>query len=121
MDSPIRREFSQIVHSNPSTGEDFIIERNSDAGGSWLQGHIAANYSELVAAFGKPTHAYSGDGKVQCEWDICINDVACTIYDWKEDKAPVAVRDWHIGGTVREAAALVRGALSAWRQSQNSQ
>jgi len=110
-----------IIHNDRETGEDFEIIRDSDAGSSWLQGHLNAGHSELIAAFGKPTHLRSGDGKVQCEWDLRINGVACTIYDWKEDRAPERVRDWHIGGTIPQAVQLVRGALDAWRKSQRAQ
>lgn len=115
------RGFAQIIHFDPTTGDDFVIEADPDAGGSWLQGHIAVSHVELVSAFGAPTHNYSSDGKVQCEWDLRINGVACTIYDWKEDRAPERVRDWHIGGTTPQAVQLVRGALEAWRKSQRVQ
>ena len=109
-----------IIHFDHETGEDFVIARDPNAGG-WLQGHIAVSHSDLVAAFGKPTRLGSGDGKTQCEWDLRINGVMCTIYDWKEDRKPEAVRDWHIGGTSPEAPAMVRGALAAWRSSQRHQ
>lgn len=107
---------TKIIHFDPTTGEDFEILRDPNAGG-WLQGHIAVSHSDLVSAFGKPTHLGSGDGKTQCEWDLRINGVMCTIYDWKEDRAPERVSDWHIGGTDPAAVVMVRGALAAWRSS----
>lgn len=110
---------STIIHFNHETGEDFKIIRDPNAGG-WLQGHVDVSYSDLISAFGKPTHVGSGDGKVQCEWDLRINGVMCTIYDWKEDRAATRVRDWHIGGTTQEAVGLVRGALAAWKTSQHT-
>ena len=107
---------STIIHFDPATGDDFEIVRDPNAGG-WLQGHIAVSHSDLVSAFGKPTHLGSGDGKTQCEWDLRINGVMCTIYDWKEQRKPEGVRDWHIGGTDPAAVVMVRGALAAWRNS----
>ena len=108
------RGFAQLIHFHHETGEDFVVEGEPHAGG-WLQGRVDASYSDLVSAFGSPTHHGSGDGKTQCEWCLRINGVMATIYDWKEDRQPQAVRDWHIGGTTPEAAEMVRGALAAWR------
>lgn len=103
-----------IYHIDPVTGVEFKIVRDPNAGG-WLQGRIDASYADLVAIFGKPTHHGSG-GKVHCEWDLRINGVNVSIYDWKEDKVPERVRDWHVGGTSLEAFRLVDGVLAAWKK-----
>ena len=100
-----------------SEGNEFDILRDPNAGG-WLQGHVYVNYSELVSAFGNPSYFSSGDGKVQAEWQLNINGTGVTIYDYKEGGKPVqSIRDWHIGGTSKDAVEMVRGALGAYRAS----
>jgi hypothetical protein len=116
MENATNNRAKMIIHFDHETGEDFEIVRDPNVGG-WLQGRIAVPYSDLVSAFGSPTHHGSGDGKVQCEWSLRINGVMATIYDWKEDRQPQAVRDWHIGGTDKDAVEMVRGSLAAWRNS----
>jgi len=106
-----------IIHNDPETNEYYEIVPYPTAGG-WLQGHIDASYSDLVGAFGNPTYLGSGDGKTQAEWDLRINGVMCTIYDWKEYGKPVQrIRDWHIGGTDPEATTMVQEALAAWKNN----
>lgn len=107
---------STIIHFDDETGEEFEIIREPNAGG-WLQGHVDVSYSDLVSAFGQPSYLSNGGGKTQCEWDLRINDVFVTIYDWKEDRSHLRVRDWHVGGTSPEAVRLVKGALAAWKKS----
>ena len=55
-------------------------------------------YNDLVNAFGEPTA--SGD-KSCCIWELRINNVPFTIYDWKEPLNPEDFPDhyfaWHIG------------------------
>ena len=99
-----------------SEGNEFDIVRDPNAGG-WLQGHVYVNYSELVSAFGNPHYLGSGDGKVQAEWQLNINGTGVTIYDYKEGGKPVqSIREWHIGGTSKDAVEMVNGALAAYRQ-----
>jgi hypothetical protein len=98
-------------------GSTYDITRDSDAGG-WLQGHIAAPYSELVSAFGSP-NSYGPGGKVQAEWQLKINGTLVTIYDYKEEVPAQRVRDWHIGGTEKNAAAVVQRAFEAYRHSRS--
>jgi len=103
------------IYNNPVTGEDFEVVSQLSDGSTWYQGLIDASYSELVSAFGVPT-LYDGSGKVQCEWNLVINGVICTIYDWKEyGNPPHTVRKWHIGGTVNKSVDLVTRAFEAWR------
>lgn len=106
-----------IIHIDPETNNEYEIIRDPNGGGGWLQSHIDVSYSDLVSAFGPPT--YHGDGdKTQAEWDLRINGVMCTIYDWKEyNRRPEAVRDWHIGGTSYDAVDMVKESLAAWRSS----
>jgi hypothetical protein len=107
---------SKIIHFDDETGEEFEIIREPSAGG-WLQGHVDVSYSDLVSAFGQPSYLSDDGGKVQCEWDLRINGVLVTIYDWKEDRSHLRVRDWHVGGTSPEAARLVQGVLRASKRS----
>jgi hypothetical protein len=81
------------------------------ANGTCLQGYIRANYNDLVRVFGEPNN---GDGgyKVQAEWNLKFSDgTVATIYDWKEDRSPKYVRDWHIGGFNKKAVDLVHKAF----------
>ena len=103
---------AKISYTHPD-GSEFDIVRDPNAGG-WLQGHIYVNYSELVTAFGSPNNYGPGD-KVQAEWQLKINGTLVTIYDYKEEVPARRVRDWHIGGTSKDAVELVQGALEAFR------
>jgi hypothetical protein len=106
-----------IIHIDPATNNEYEIVRDPNAGG-WLQGHIDVSYSDLVGAFGDPTYLGSGDGKTQAEWDLRINGVMCTIYDYKEYGKPVQrIREWHIGGTDPDAPTMVQEALAAWKNN----
>lgn len=63
--------------------------------GSYLQGHIQADYSDLIELFGEP--AARDDGKVTREWSLLFRDgtketIPATIYDWK------GVSGWSVGG-----------------------
>lgn len=107
---------TKIIHIDPATNNEYEIVRDPAAGG-WLQGHIDVTHSDLVSAFGPPTYLGSGDGKTQCEWDLKINGVMVTIYDYKNYRAPERIRDWHIGGTSPDVVDMVRESLAAWRSS----
>ena len=75
-----------------------------------LQGYLNASYADLVKVFGHPQCTEtSGDGKVDTEWELCINDKEfdtvrnVTIYNWKDyDGGYEAMSnpnyEWHIGG-----------------------
>jgi hypothetical protein len=58
----------------------------NEAGGTCLQGYIVTTYKDLVSVFGEPTFE-EGD-KVTAEWNVKIDGVVCTIYDWKEYTTP---------------------------------
>jgi hypothetical protein len=105
---------AKLSYTHPD-GSEFDIVRDPNAGG-WLQGHVYVDYSELVSAFGNPCYLGSGDGKVQAEWTLKINGTMVTIYDYKEYGKPVqSIREWHIGGTSKDAVEMVKGALEAAR------
>ena len=73
-------------------------------------GIINICYDDLVECFGQPMGP-SGDGKVQAEWILEIEGVVCTIYDWKEDREPEYVVEWHVGGCGSLPIKLVRKLL----------
>ncbi|MAV94660.1 MAG: hypothetical protein CMA31_03105 [Euryarchaeota archaeon] len=90
-----------------------------DVNGTSLMGHVTTNYSDLVEAFGEPTHTSGGD-KVHIEWDVEFtvvdeyrdeNVIKATIYDWKLDAPEYGEYRWHIGGHSGDAAFLVQDAL----------
>lgn len=71
-----------------------------------LVGYINTDYKTLVEKLGEPH--IRGDGeKVTCEWQIVIDGVVATIYDWKEEKTPMGRYNWHIGGKSKLAEQLV--------------
>ena len=77
-----------------------------------LTGYLIATYHELVEVLGEPTYMeWSGDHKVSTEWDLRIDDVVVTIYDWKEESENVCRSGqpyrWHIGGNSRQALAVL--------------
>jgi hypothetical protein len=103
----------KITYSHPSDGSIFEVTRDPNVSGGWLQGYIGSSYTELVSVFGHPTYQ-SKEGKTKAEWDLIINGVAATIYDYKEyDKTLDRIREWHIGGTSKAAVRLVEGAIEA--------
>ena len=102
--------------SYTSKGNTYTVTRGPDVSGTWLQGYVGASYTDLVLAFGQPTHLGNG-GKTQAEWDLKINGTAVTIYDYKEyDKTLDRIFEWHIGGTSKEVVKLVEGVLAAIRK-----
>ena len=76
-----------------------------------LLGYVRTDYKTLVKKLGKP-HYTNGD-KVTAEWDIIIDGVVATIYDWKEPKTPKGSYNWHIGGHDKKAVALVQRYLNS--------
>jgi len=95
-----------------------IIDNDANITGTHLQGHIQADYEDLVKAFGEPIYDSTRDGesdKVHTQWALEFENedgdyVVATIYDWKED-SPYASRvgkyNWHIGGNEYEAVSAV--------------
>jgi len=76
--------------------------------GTSYKGKFKANYEDLIEAFGESDGA-SGDDKCQANWTLEIDDIICTIYDWKEyDKELENITDWYIGGFTSEAETKVK-------------
>ena len=80
-------------------------EAEIQTNGMHLQGHIQANYADLVDTFGQP-HNLEGY-KTDAEWDVCFADgTRATIYNWKNGKNYCGenglelheIQDWNIGG-----------------------
>jgi hypothetical protein len=95
--------------------EDNTIDTN----GTSLQGHIQANYADLVQAFGEPTNG--DEYKVDAEWNIVFSDgTRASVYNWKdginycgESGTPTEqITDWHIGGFNQDSVYRVSGVLS---------
>lgn len=84
--------------------------------GTSLKGYVRTTLAELTEVFGEPTYTEaSGDGKVNTEWVLLIDDVLVTIYDWKTDKTPTGLYDWHVGGHDSSAEALVQDCIEQHR------
>jgi len=87
--------------------------------GTSLQGYINCDYKTLVKVFGKPQGAYD-DYKSDCAWDLVINGVVCTIYNYKDGKnylgskglAKTQITEWHIGGRSVLAQKYVDAAIA---------
>tara|TARA_E500000081_G_scaffold145882_1_gene168269 strand:+ start:1554 stop:1886 length:333 start_codon:yes stop_codon:yes gene_type:complete len=95
-----------------------LIDKDANITGTSLQGHIEADFDDLVKAFGKPTYDSIEDGpsdKVHTQWALEFEDedenlVVATIYDWKEDSphtSRVGKYRWHIGGNSYDAVSAV--------------
>ena len=106
-----------------------LIDKDANITGTSLQGHIEADFDDLVKAFGKPTYDSIEDGpsdKVHTQWALEFEDeegdlVVATIYDWKED-SPFASRvgtyNWHIGGNSYAAVEAVYDYAKAYESTQ---
>ena len=74
--------------------------------GSFLQGRIMADVSDLVAIFGDPFRPLD-DGKTSMEWSLLFVDedtgesIPATVYDWK--RAP----GFNVGGYDQRAVEMV--------------
>lgn len=83
--------------------------------GTFFVGYVLANYSELVAAFGRPL---PGDGeKTQAEWIIEFRDEnddlhVATIYDWRKDTPPEQVTLWNVGGYKFDVVPMIEDAIA---------
>ena len=90
------------------------FKRCLDTDGTSLKGYVSATYSDLFKVFGKPQFGPNDpdEDKVTCEWNLKSPDgVIFTIYDWKEERTPLDVYDWHIGGFTPDAVKVVEEAL----------
>ena len=88
-------------------------------GGTCLQGYVNVDYATLVNVFGAPEGAYD-DYKSDCAWDLIINGIVCTIYNYKDGKNYCGARGlnveditcWHIGGKSKLAQQYVDKAIA---------
>ena len=73
---------------------------------SSYKGCFTAYYSELVEMFGRPNSGPNADlDKVTCEWILEFEDgEIATIYDWLNNRTPMGMAEWHIGGYSELAA-----------------
>lgn len=83
--------------------------------GTWLQGYTTTTLEQLIETFGEPQR-YSQEDKITVNWSMIFEDgTIATIYDWKRYELGTPqlteVMEYNIGGTTREAVALVREAL----------
>ena len=100
-----------------STAKNLLRRITQDANGTSLKGYVTTTFNKLKIAFGEPlVHiAPSAMEKVTIEWVIRFSDgTIATIYDWKGygyQPAPNEVYEWHVGGHVASAVALVKDHL----------
>ena len=83
-----------------------------DTNGTSLVGYVSTTFADLVKVFGKPQIGPNvDDDKVTCEWNLKSGDVVFTIYDWKVNKTPKGVYEWHVGGYNEDSLKVVEKAL----------
>ena len=94
--------------------------RTTQVNGTSLKGYVKTTFNKLVATFGAPClndNPFNGGDyeKVTIEWCLRFTDgTIATIYDWKRYGSPLAddqEYEWHIGGHVASAVALVKDEL----------
>lgn len=86
--------------------------------GTSLQGYVNVDYSTLVRVFGNPEGSID-PCKSDCAWDLNINGVVCTIYNYKDGKnynGPSGldkeyITEWHVGGRSKQSAKMVEQAI----------
>jgi len=86
--------------------------------GTCLQGYINCDYATLVNVFGNPNGGID-PYKSDCAWDVVINGVVCTIYNYKDGKNYLGAQGldkenitcWHIGGRSQQSANIVKNVI----------
>ena len=94
-----------------------MTRQSINTNGTCLQGQIAANYDDLVRAFGAPLAG--DDYKTDVEWAVQVNGTVATVYNWKNgpaycgpDATPVEqITRWNVGGRSHAAVELVERLL----------
>jgi hypothetical protein len=76
----------------------FTNDANANMTG--LKGCFPITYAELVEIFGRPKYGPNADlDKTTCEWALTFEDgTVATIYDYKTNRTPMGLYEWHIGG-----------------------
>ena len=91
------------------------IEKTKNINGTSLRGYISATINELRGVFGDPCHYKpSRYEKTQIEWDLLIDGVVVTIYDWKQGGYIPHLDEevtWNVGGKTSEVLDLLKTAL----------
>jgi hypothetical protein len=96
------------------------ITPEADVCGTSLQEYVVAQYKTLCALFGKPNDGDSD--KVDAEWVLTTPFGVVTIYNYKDGKnycgkdgtPKTKITDWHIGGSNKESALIVRTAVESY-------
>ena len=86
-----------------------------------LQGEIHLSFQDLVDIFGQPEDI-SSTGKSDVQWEIEIDGVVATIYNWKNGPAYTGddsieverIHDWNIGGHSQSAVMIVLNAVKKY-------
>ena len=91
--------------------------RTTQVNGTSLKGYVKTTFNKLVETFGAPclNEGPCQYEKVNIEWCLRFSDgTIATIYNWKcygWQPAPDQEYEWHIGGHVASAVALVKDEL----------
>ncbi len=68
--------------------------------GTCFVGYLDMTFADLVARFGPPLLARSGEGKTRAEWVLGFGSFVFTIYDYCDSRPIENVRPWHVGGNI---------------------
>ena len=76
---------------------DYVLQRHNKS--TVYIGQFSCDYYKLVKVIGVQTSEVSGDGKVQCSWDIKFEgENYATIWSWKYyGKKCQDVENWSVG------------------------
>lgn len=104
---------SEFFDDEPSIVQGYHIEKAEDICGTYKIGSLLKiKYRDLRKLFGDPTSVGSGDGKVRFEWDLKIDGVVITIYDWKTEGEPRdQIDEWSVGGYYPSAMIILESYL----------
>lgn len=85
---------------------------NSVADISYYDVYVTATKSEMFETFGEPHMEDPHDRYSKYTWELILDDIPFTIYDWKEryigDNTPI---NWRIGSKNKFYSMLVRDAI----------
>ena len=85
-----------------------LKDKNRIYGTSYHNATVRASMAELEKKFGINNTGASADGKTSMELDLEVDDIAFSIYDWKEENpTEFDVLDFHIGTHTAEESKMV--------------
>lgn len=85
-----------------------LKDTNRIYGTSYHNATVRASMAELEKKFGVKNIGESWDGKTSMELNLEVDDIAFTIYDWKENNpTEFDVLDFHIGTKTAEESKMV--------------